>query len=158
MKHVRKKASNGHLKGKKCPPSSWQVSDTSWLCCYQSQRFEEGMKSSVFQRFNTATRGRPGRRRSPPQPPPPAKENIWDSAERLQFFRNSLLQSKLLKEVGMRGESLDRAGTLTPFTPGVVLRCVCFQKCAQTFVIITCHLHPELLERGFRRRNSLFSF
>lgn len=32
--------------------------------------------------------------------------------------------------------------TLPPFTFSVVQRCVCFQKCEQTFVIIRCHFHP----------------
>lgn len=78
-----------------------------------------------------------------------AKENTWDSAEGLQFFKNSLFQSKLLKEVGtnvlsferkkpaMLKKGLDSAGTLPPFTLHVVQRCVCFEKCEQTFVIVT---------------------
>lgn len=41
---------------------------------------------------------------------------------------------------------LDSAGTLPPFTLSVVQRCVCFQKCDQTFVIITGHFHPRALK------------
>lgn len=63
----------------------------------ETRVFKKAMKRSVFQPFNIPTRGGPGRRC------PAAKENIWGSAERLQFVRNSLLQSELLKEVGMRG-------------------------------------------------------
>lgn len=78
-------------------------------------------------------------------------------------FSKTVFQSKLLKEVGMNvlsfkkkkkkkstamlKKGLNSARTLPPFTFSVVQRCVCFQKCEQTFVIITCHFHPKPLKK-----------
>lgn len=45
-------------------------------------------------------------------------------------------------------KGLNSARTLPPFNLGVVQRCVCFQKCEQTFVIITCHFHPGPLKKS----------
>lgn len=45
-------------------------------------------------------------------------------------------------------KGLNSARTLPPFNLGVVQRCVCLQKCEQTFVIITCHFHPGPLKKS----------
>lgn len=58
----------------------------------------------------------------------------------------NVLSLKKKKKTATLKKGLDSERTLPPFTLGVVQRCVCFQKCEQTFVIITCHFHPHPLK------------
>lgn len=125
------------------------------------------MKSTVFRQLNISNISLS---QADIPPLPKITYGIWLKGS--SFLKNSLLQSKLLKESLWTcfhlekkkkewgswavKKGLNSARTLPPFTLGVVQRCVCFQKCEQTFVTISCHFHPGPLKKSLKKMFKLW--
>lgn len=139
----------------------WQVSDIQAL----NTSIETGMKGPVFHQFNIPNIS-PSQADSTHLPKTTYGIQLKGSSfsKTVSFSLNFLRRSvwtcfRLKKKKKSRGtatlkKGLNSARTLPPFTLGVVQRCVCFQKCEQTFVIISCHFHPEPLKKLWVRKNA----
>lgn len=119
---------------------------------YLNTNLKKGIRNPVFHHFNIPNIS-PCQADSTPLPKKTHGIQLKGSSfsKTVSFSLNFLRRSvrtcfHLKKTPAMLKKGLDSAGTLPPFTLHVVQRCVCFEKCEQTFVIITWHFHPHSLK------------
>lgn len=158
------------------PPSvfCYSVSEETIAGAWQSlqtQGPEKGIKSAVFHQLHIPNIS-PGQADSARLP----RKTYGIQLKGSSFSKTVSFSLNFLRRVGMNvlsfkkkkkkkklrycsvEKGLNSARTLPPFTLGVVQRCVCFQKCEQTFVIITCHFHPPAFKKISGGKNTHVHF